>query len=268
LHKRQKAGSASPSDETEILTEMQHLAPQLDALIFDYGNTLIEFGPSQVDSCDRALSHALEAIFGAHDFDRLQEIQHRERRAPYAGEFKENDLAGTTRSLIQALFETDASDDQIAELLDVRFNVMVSSIEVDPNVHALLDRLSKRFRLGLISNYPCSRSINHSLAQHGLDRWFETVVVSADVGHVKPHPKLFELAVSSMGVRPEATLYVGDNWLGDIQGAKRFGMKAAWIRQYIPYEDFPENPGDHQPDLVVEHLSELAGLAHPIEEQN
>ena len=71
-----------------------------------------------------------------------------------------------------------------------------------------------------------------------------------------------------MDVRREATLYVGDNWLGDIQGAKRFGMKAAWIRQYIPYEDFPENPGDHQPDLVVEHLSELSALAPPIAEQN
>lgn len=247
---------------------MQHLAPQLEALIFDYGNTLIEFGPGQVDACDRALSVALEAMFGRHDFGRLQEIQHRERRSPYEGEFKENDLGGTTRSLIRALYETDASDDQIAELLNVRFKVMVSSIRVDSAVHELLDRLSKRFRLGLISNYPCSRSINHSLAQHGLDRWFETVVVSADVGHVKPHPKLFDLAVSTMKVRPEATLYIGDNWLGDIQGAKRFGMKAAWIRQYIPYEDFPENPGDHQPDLIVEHLSELAGLAYPIEEQN
>ena len=245
---------------------MQDLAPLLEALIFDYGNTLIEFGPSQVDTCDRALSQALEAIFGPHNFDQLQEIQHRERRSPYRGDFKENDLAGTTRSLIESLFDTDASDGQIAELLEVRFNVMVSAVKVAPEVHSLLDRLSKRFRLGLISNYPCSRSINHSLAQHGLDRWFEVVVVSADVGHVKPHPKLFDLAVSRMNVRPEASLYIGDNWLGDIQGAKRFGMKAAWIRQYIPYEDFPENPGDHQPDLVVEHLSELAGLAHPVQE--
>ena len=242
---------------------MQRLAPQLDALIFDYGNTLIEFGPAQVDACDRALSGALETMFGAHDFARLQEIQHRERRSPYEGDFKENDLASTTRSLIQSLFETDATDDQIAELLEVRFNIMVSSIKVDPDVHDLLDLLSRRFRLGLISNYPCSRSINHSLAEHGLDQWFEVVVVSADVGHVKPHPKLFDLAVSSMNVRREATLYVGDNWLGDIQGAKRFGMKAAWVRQYIPYEDFPQNPGDHQPDLVIDHLSELAGLTEP-----
>lgn len=247
---------------------MHDLAPYLDAVIFDYGNTLIEFGPGQVEACDRALSQALESMFGRHDFARLQEIQHRERRSPYEGEFKENELAGTTRQLVRTLFETDASDDQIVELLEVRFNVMVSSITVDPAVPQLLDRLSQRFRLGLISNYPCSRSINHSLAEHGLDRWFETVVVSADVGHVKPHPRLFELAVSSMNVRPEAALYIGDNWLGDIQGAKRFGMKAAWIRQYIPYEDFPENPGDHQPDLVVSHLSELAGLAHPFEEQN
>lgn len=247
---------------------MQQLASQLDALIFDYGNTLIEFGPSQVDQCDRALSDALAGMFGAHEFSKLQEIQHHERRSPYEGDFKENKLDGTTRSLIRSLFETEPTEEQLAELLEVRFNVMVSAVQFDPDVHGLLERLSQRFKLGLISNYPCSRSITHSLAQHGLDRWFETVVVSADVGHVKPHPKLFELAVNSMGVRREATLYIGDNWLGDIQGAKRFGMKAAWIKQYIPYEDFPQNPGDHQPDLVLQHLSELDGLTHSPQEQN
>ena len=63
-----------------------------------------------------------------------------------------------------------------------------------------------------------------------------------------------------MGVQPEATLYVGDNWLGDIQGAKRFGMRAAWITQYVPYEKFDREPGHHEPDLIIEHLQELAGL--------
>lgn len=245
---------------------MHRLAPHLEAVIFDYGNTLIEFGPNQVEACDRALSKALCEMFGEHEFNRLHEIQHHERRSPYAGEFKENDLADTTRDLIRTLYERDASDDQIRDLLEIRFNVMVSQIQVSPEVHDVLHRLSQRFRLGLISNYPCSRSIRHSLEEHGLDEWFETIVVSADVGHVKPHPKLFEKAASEMNVEPEATLYIGDNWLGDIQGAKRFGMKAAWTRQYVPYEDFPRNEGDHEPDIVIEHLTELFGLTHSPDE--
>ena len=42
---------------------MQTLAPKLDAIIFDYGNTLIEFGPRQVNACDQALSDALHTMF-------------------------------------------------------------------------------------------------------------------------------------------------------------------------------------------------------------
>ena len=217
---------------------MQNLSQQLEAVIFDLGNTLIEFGPDQVDRCDRALSRALESMFGPHSFERLSEIQHHERRAPYSGDFREHDLGEVTRSLVRRLFETDASERQIEDLLEVRFQVMTSQVTVEPAVHELLEQLSGQFELGLISNYPCSRSINHCLVEHRLDRWFKSVVVSADVGHVKPHRLLFEQAVTEMGVQPEATLYVGDNWLGDIQGAKRFGMRAAWITQYVPYEKF------------------------------
>lgn len=239
---------------------MKSLAPHLKALVFDYGNTLIEFGPDQVESCDRALSHALAQMFGAHDFERLSALQHHERRSPYAGEFIENDLRDITKRLVRTLFETDPNHEQLDELLEVRFQAMTSAVRVERHVHELLERLSQRYRLGLISNYPCSRSINHSLKQHHLDRWFEAIVVSADHGRVKPHPSLFEALTNRMEIAPEHALFVGDNWLGDIQGAKRFGMRAALTTQYVPYEKFDRQPGDHEPDVKIGHLLELAGL--------
>lgn len=239
---------------------MKSLAPQLDALLFDYGNTLIEFGPEQVDRCDRALSDALSEFYGEHRFEDLTAIQHHERRAPYSGEFREHDLAEITRKLVRRLFDVEPTESEVERLLDVRFEVMTSCVRVDDHVHELLERLRSQFRIGLISNYPCSRSIKHSLQEHGLDQWFDVVVVSGDVGHVKPHPLLFEKALQTLQVAPEATLFVGDNWLGDVQGAKRMGMKAAWITQYVPYEKFPREPGDHEPDFVIKHILDLAAL--------
>ncbi|MBI1313938.1 HAD-IA family hydrolase [bacterium] len=239
---------------------MHRIADEIDAILFDYGNTLIEFGPAQVDSCDRALSAELVAMFGPHDFARLNEIQHRERRAPYSGEFLENDLITVTRDLIRSLFGVEATEPQLEHLLDVRFHAMTSAVSVDPAVHQLLKELHGRYRLGLISNYPCARSINHSLAEHQLNRWFEVVVVSGDVGRVKPHPQIFEQAVMAMQLDPQRTLFVGDNWLGDIQGAKRCGMKAVWTKQYVPYEKFDAEPDHFDADFVIEHLDELRGL--------
>ena len=239
---------------------MQRLAQEIEAVVFDYGNTLIEFGPAQVETCDRELSAALHEMFGPHDFDRLTAIQHEERRSPYQGEFVEHDLAAITASLVRKLYETDPTEDQVAELLEVRFSAMTGCVRVDPEVHDLLERLRGRFQLGLISNYPCSRSIRHSLAEHGLDQWFGSIVVSGDVGYVKPHPRLFQQVVSDLNVSAHAVLFVGDNWLGDIQGALRFGMKAAWIRQYVPYEDFPREPGHFEPHLEIEELLNLDAL--------
>lgn len=245
---------------------MRHLAGQIEAIVFDYGNTLIEFGPDQVERCDRALSAELSVMFGPHDFETLNAIQHEERRAPYSGEFLEHDLAEVTGALVRKLFDTQADAAQIERLLEVRFEAMTSSVSVEQEVHDLLERLMSRFQLGLVSNYPCSRSINHSLAEHEMDRWFEAVVVSGDVGRVKPHPSLFENIVTQMKIDPQSTLFVGDNWLGDIQGAKRFGMKAAWTTQYVPYESFDREPDHHDADVVIEHLSELADLLVDVEE--
>jgi HAD superfamily hydrolase (TIGR01549 family) len=239
---------------------MQHLAENLENILFDYGNTLIEFGPDQVDRCDRALSAALTDMFGPHDYGRLTDIMHEERRAPYRGEFIENDFDHRTRYLVQELLGESLSDEQLEHLLDVRFEVMTGVIEAHPEVPEILEKLSSRFRLGLISNYPCARAIRHSVERTGLASWFEVVVVSADVGRVKPHPLVFETALQKMEAATESTLYVGDNWLGDIQGAKRLGMKAVWTQQFVPYEKFEREPDHHPADAEITHLSELLML--------
>ena len=210
---------------------MHALGQQLDALVFDYGNTLIEFGHEQVTACDRALSAALGELFGTHDFERLSQMQHQERRSPYAADdLREHDLREITRQLVRRVFEVDATDSQLNDLLEVRFQAMTAAVRVEQRVLELLERLATRFRLALISNYPCSRSINHSLQQHGFDRWLEVVVVSADVGHVKPHPRLFESVTEQLGLKPEAMLFVGDNWLGDIQGEAVIFSSARLLR--------------------------------------
>jgi HAD superfamily hydrolase (TIGR01549 family) len=239
---------------------MKHLTETIDTILFDYGNTLIEFGPDQVDRCDRGMSTAIEKMFGPHDYGKLTAIMHEERRAPYQGEFVENDFPERTRFLVRELLGEELSENQLEHLLEVRFEVMTGAIEARPEVAGILEQLGTRFRLGLISNYPCARAIRHSVERVGLASWFEVVVVSADVGHVKPHPLVFETALSQMETSARTTLYVGDNWLGDIQGAKRLGMKAVWTQQFVPYEKFDREPDHFPADAEIVHLSELLAL--------
>jgi len=77
------------------------------------------------------------------------------------------------------------------------------------------------------------------------------------VGFAKPHPRTYEALLAAIKASPEECMYIGDNWLADVQGAKRHGMKAAWVREHVPYEVFEPNEGDHPADLILDRLVDL-----------
>jgi len=230
------------------------------AVLFDYGNTLIEYGPRQVEAQYVALEKELFRLFGHCDSSRLKAIRDHQALAPYNNGYVENDMELITGELIEKMYQVVPEDAQIEALLETRYTAFVHAIEVSSDVPSLLIRLRDQYRLGLVSNYPCSRAIEGSLKKTGLREFFEVVVVSGDLGYVKPHAKPFETMLDHLKLHPEECLFVGDNWLADVQGAKRMGMPAILISQYTPYEEFKPSDGDHQPDATINHLSELEAL--------
>jgi HAD superfamily hydrolase (TIGR01549 family) len=232
----------------------------IQAVVFDYGNTLVEFGRSQTETCDAALADAVTRLYGPMDRDRLRAIRDRNRMAPYAGdppEYRENDLRAITAGLVRELYGVEPSLKEIEILLRVRFEVFVRVTQASDGVAALLGLLRRRYRLGLLSNYPDGDAIRASLRQTGLDVYFDSVVVSADVGYAKPHPLPFETIARNLGLPPEPILLVGDNWLADVQGGRRAGMYVAQSIQWMPPEQFARRPGDFEPHLILRDLAEL-----------
>ena len=138
-----------------------------------------------------------------------------------------------------------------------RYQAFLDSVSVDPAVPALLQRLSRSHRLGLISNYPCADSIRDSLRALGLLGFFEVIVVSGEVGRVKPHPAIYQAALDALDCDASDCAYIGDNWLADVQGSKRLGMRAVLVKEHVPYESFEPQAGDHAPDAVLERLVDL-----------
>lgn len=245
---------------------MTFSAAEIRAIIFDYGNTLVEFGPKQTHFCDNAIAEAVSRLYGPPDLDKLRAIRDRNRLAPYAGnppEYRENDLREITSDLIRELHELEPSDEDLESVLRARFDAFVNCIDVDGGVRAMLERLHQRYRLGLLSNYPDGESIRASLRKIGVDKHFDAVVVSGDLGRVKPHPLPFSTILRELDSAPSQTVFVGDNWLADIQGAKKSKLWAVLTKQYVPYERFDPRPGDQQPDFVIQRLAELERLLEP-----
>ncbi|MCX5757886.1 MAG: HAD family hydrolase [Candidatus Hydrogenedentes bacterium] len=238
-------------------------APAIQAIVFDYGNTLVEFRHRQIGACDMAIADVLERLFGPLDREALRAVRDRDRMAPYAGdppEYRENDLRTITPNMVRALYGREASEAEIAEIIRVRLETFVEVTEATFEVIGLLERLHARRRLGVLSNYPDGDAIRRSLRKTGLARHLDAVVVSGDVGFAKPHPLPFATILRELDLSPEQVLFVGDNWLADVQGAKRAGMPVVHTVQWTPYEVFDRNPADLEPDAVIGNLEELETL--------
>jgi HAD superfamily hydrolase (TIGR01549 family) len=227
---------------------------------FDLGNTLIEFGPRQIAMQYERLTTKLVDMFGSCDATKLKEIRDRQIVAPYHDHYRENDVEECCRELIEGIFPVTATDEQVEELVEERYRVFVDIIELADEILPLLGALSERYRLALLSNFPCGRSIRDGIGKLGMTAHFDVIVVSGEVGWVKPDPRPYRELLEQLKSEPAECIYVGDNWLADVQGSKSIGMKSILTTEHVPYERFEPKPGDHDPDQRISHISELRDL--------
>jgi HAD superfamily hydrolase (TIGR01549 family) len=233
-------------------------ASQIKAVVFDYGNTLIEFTARQVYALEEAIAGAMGAVFGPFDLQRYIELRRIAYRSPYSHpELRECTVDALLGDHVRELYGRDPRDGELDPVIAAHDEHFVKLIEAPDYLDALLERLRRRYRLAVVSNYPCGRSIRASLKRTGIEPRLDAVVVSGELGYVKPHPILFRTILERLGVEPREALFVGDNWLGDVQGAKRAGMWAAHTTQFDTLEVFAREEGHHEADLVIGHLTEL-----------
>ncbi len=111
-------------------------------------------------------------------------------------------------------------------------------------------------RIGLITNGP-SQLQRGKLATVGIDDAFDVVIVSGEVGDLKPEPGIFDRALAAVGGVAERSAHVGDSLSADIAGARGAGMLAVWINRggrtltsEDPVPDAELTSLDRLPDLI------------------
>lgn len=92
----------------------------------------------------------------------------------------------------------------------------------------LLARLHGRYRLGIVSNF--YGNLEAVCRETGLWPHVDAAIDSAVVGAEKPDRRIFEAALSAVGVEPSEALFVGDSLSRDMAGALALGMPHIWIR--------------------------------------
>ncbi len=90
--------------------------------------------------------------------------------------------------------------------------------------------------LGIVSN---GRSAvqRRKIANTALGSRVDAVFISEEVGVKKPDPAIFLAACEGLGIDPDASWFVGDHPLLDVQGSKARGFRAIWVQGSTPWPD-------------------------------
>ncbi len=141
----------------------------------------------------------------------------------------------------------------LGEMVSAHMNALASALVLPPAHLKLLQSLKGRYRLGIVSNFDHSPTVYDLLAREGLQAYFDTVVISAEVGWRKPRPEIFQQALERLSLEAKEVLFVGDNPLMDVGGAQEVGMPVFWFNRHG--ENISE--GSVQAQGVLDRLEDL-----------
>ncbi len=119
---------------------------------------------------------------------------------------------------------------------------------------ALLRLFSRRYRLGIVSNF--YGNLATVCQEAGLSPFLTVMVDSTQAGCRKPDPRIFRAALTALQTDPAQAVFVGDSLPRDMAGARGIGMPHIWLRPEAAQGAGPCCPGDR----VVPTLDALKDL--------
>jgi putative hydrolase of the HAD superfamily len=222
----------------------------LQAVSFDLDNTLWDVEPV-LERAEQVLRRWLAAhcprLAARYDDAALQELR-RELASLNPG--RAHDLTWLrTEVLRQCALRTNYPEAVAGHAFAV-FHEARNQIDPYPDVRPALALLARRFPLYALSNG------NADVRRVGLGDLFADAIGAEAAGAAKPDPRIFQALLARAALAPTTVLHVGDDPHTDIAGARRVGMRTAWVNRRG--EPWPVSVP--RPDLEVRDLAELVRL--------
>jgi FMN phosphatase YigB (HAD superfamily) len=250
----------------------------LAAITLDFGNTLVPFTAGPMAEVVRLTAERTAGLVGC-SVDEFILVWGEERLRQFAEDVPEGREAdmdvrvGRVLARLRgrpvpppgarwddAALSGYSDPGEIEAVLSPYADAFVRTTPVPPDIGPMLERLARRYRLAVISNWPLTLSIERFLDAAGWRRYLTAVVVSHRVGVIKPRPEIFETAARELGVASgPSILHVGDDLGADVLGAHNVGWRAAWVRlkpEDSPLPVAPPAPGE-KPDLTIDSVLDL-----------
>ncbi len=157
-----------------------------------------------------------------------------------------------------ALIDQGIRDDQLADELGECFGAeRRSRHELFDDARAALEAVAESYSLALVTN-GASCLQREKLQAVGLSEYFESVVVSSDLGVAKPSVAIFAHALDQLRVKGEHATMVGDSLTRDVEGAIAAGLRGIWLGRC-------RTTTPHQTDRLDRTLNADRVACHPRE---
>lgn len=234
---------------------------RVEAVLFDLFNTLVLLESDEVfyTPCLRRLHEFLARERISAPFEDFRRVYFEVRDRLYAETEKSLEEPHFNVRVSQTLqrfgYDFDVSHPVIVGATMAFADELLHYVRLDADAVDILRKLHGKYKLGIVSNFAIPECAWKLLDRFGLRGFFDIVVVSGAVNQRKPSPKIFEKALSALGVDSSRTVFVGDMPGLDVKGAKNVGIRAILIER-MPVERIV----DVKPDKVIRSLRELLAV--------
>jgi putative hydrolase of the HAD superfamily len=265
----------------------------IDAVLFDLGDTIIDFGVGRREA-EVLFKQGARLTYDYLDakglpvpaFERYFRTHYRHMQRAYAwSKLTRRDFNyGDLLARVAHKFKLTVTPEDLLHLAWLWYKPIGDVSHIDPGILQMLVQLrAAGTRLAIVSNtFVPGHCLDRHLREEGLLEFFPVRIYSSDVRYRKPHPRIFEMALEQIGVPADKALFIGDLLKTDIRGAKRAGMRTIWkparakgkaaaaasggsplhepIR--LPRKNFLHPRRLHAPDFIIPKVTQLPEILH------
>ncbi|VDN49122.1 2-haloalkanoic acid dehalogenase [Petrocella atlantisensis] len=209
-------------------------------MLFDLDDTLLD----RDKAVDRMFSIILENCYGevreSAKSDMLQKFKEYDNGGGYSNKVE----------IFESFFNVFPPKYRLQgnNIMDFWNNNFPSCFSLKQNTINIVNSIKVHVKVGIITNGITQRQ-KEKIVNTNLDRCFDIIIISDEVGYSKPDKRIFKLALNKLDVQPETALFVGDNIEKDIGGCQNANINGIWF-----------NPRKVINDTMIKPYAEISSL--------
>jgi HAD superfamily hydrolase (TIGR01549 family) len=235
--------------------------PELKAVLFDMGSTLIEFENSTWEvlrvACAemgyRFLKEKKPTLPKFEEFSGVLDGEFVKARRKIDNNLNEFRAETVAWNLFRVL-DLSTSDGLSESFLEKYYQPISDQLTLMDGAEEVLGYFKDRsLKIGIVSNtiFP-ERYHLPELKRFGLYPFLDAHFFSSSVGVRKPHPEMFLKTLNALEADPSSAVFVGDRLVEDVGGAQKVGMKGI-----LAHHQGRDYSAPITPDARIDDLKEL-----------